>query len=161
MDEVEDNRCHQLGSTRLLNSIAKFSSSGGLGEAASWISLRQDIYLALVHQQPIGIRLENYLESKAFDKGDDSAWANLIVHLFAKVLALAFDTQQNGSAEKWQALETEIEEWNESKPDSFNPISFQDSSFDEENSISEIWMLSSFHGKDSPLLIHLKSQCHS
>lgn len=150
MDKVEDNRCHQLGSTRLLNSIAKFSSSGGLGEATSWISLRQNIYLALVHREPIGIRLENYIESNAFNKCDDGAWANVMVHLFAKVLALAFDPQQNGSAEKWHALEGETERWNESKPDSFSPISFQAPTSGEQNIIPEIWMLNSYHGKLSP-----------
>jgi hypothetical protein len=124
-----------------------------LGEATSWISLRQDIYLALVHKQPIGIRLENYLESNAFEKGDDGAWANVMVHLFAKVLALAFNPHQNGSADKWQALEAEIEGWNNSKPDSFNPISFQESSSGEQNSIPEIWMLNSYHGKNFLLVL--------
>ena len=95
--------------------------------------------------------MENYLDSHAFSKGDDGAWANVMVHLFARVLSLAFDPQQagDGSVDKWQALEAEIEEWNEAKPDSFNPISFPSG---EENIISEIWMLSSYHGRQK--MIH-------
>ncbi|CZR54923.1 uncharacterized protein PAC_04808 [Phialocephala subalpina] len=119
---VEDNRCHLLGSTRLLNSITTFSSSGGLGEAASWVILREVIYISVVSKEPISIRLENYEQSHSFLKENDYSWTNIMVFLFAKVLSIAFMPQENVSTEDWLELETAIEEWNNSKPASFNPL---------------------------------------
>ncbi|RFU26473.1 hypothetical protein B7463_g9862, partial [Scytalidium lignicola] len=142
--DVKDEKCHHLGQTRLLNTIGKFSSCGGLGEAASWVSLRQDVYISLVSRQPINIRLEIYEKSHSFLRRDDGAWANIMVYLFAKVLSLAFAPTPTLEHD-FQLLESEIEVWNRSKPDTFSPISFQEHSFGERKVFPEMWMISSFH----------------
>jgi hypothetical protein len=143
--DVMDEKCHLLGQSRLLNSMAEFSHSGGLGEAASWVSLRQDIYISVISKQPISIDLKIYEKSKSFEKKDDGSWANVMVYLFARVLALAFSPRNQDLYHEWQYLETSIEEWNASKPKTFSPVSIRR---DESNgrSFREIWMLNSFHG---------------
>ncbi|KAH6662721.1 fungal-specific transcription factor domain-containing protein [Halenospora varia] len=138
---VEDTRCHLLGSTRLVNSITRFSSSGGLGEAASWVILRQVIYISLVSKEPMSIQLENYEQSHSFLKQDDYSWTNIMVLLFAKVLSIVFIPQENVSAADWLGLEAAIEKWNVSRPDTFNQLSVHEGAFAKQGAFPEIWML--------------------
>ena len=146
MVSVDDNRCHLLGSIRLLNLITSFSSSGGLGEAASWVILRQVIYISLVSKEPMSIRLENYKQSHSFLKQDDYSWTNIMVLLFAKVLLVAFMPQDDISIEDWVELEAAIEEWNVSKPETFNLLSLREGAPSKETPFPEIWMLNASHG---------------
>jgi hypothetical protein len=152
---VEDNRCHSLGRTRLLNSITRFSSSGGLGEAASWVILRQVIYISLVSKEPMSIQLENYEQSHSFLKQDDYSWTNIIVLLFARVLSIVFIPRENVSADDWLGLEVAIEEWNVSRPDTFNPLSVHEGALAKQSAFPEIWMLGASNGEHSHLIHYL------
>jgi hypothetical protein len=143
--DVTDEKCHHLGQSRLLNSMAKFSNSGGLGEAAAWVSLRQDIYISMVSKQSISIDLKIYEKSRSFAKEDDGAWANVMVYLFARVLALAYSPKNQQSNDEWEYLEASVEEWNTSKPKTFSPMSFQKPALSKDRAFREIWMLNSFH----------------
>src|ERR1700761_5576924 len=78
-----DERRHLFGTTRILNSIASFAADGGLREAASWVSLRQHIYISLTSQHPLTINLTNYGHSNAFHTSEDESWANRIIFIFA------------------------------------------------------------------------------
>lgn len=144
--DVMDEKCHLLGQSRLLNSMAEFSHSGGLGEAASWVSLRQDIYISVVSKQPISIDLKIYEKSKSFEKKDDGSWANVMVYLFARVLALAFAPNSQHLHDEWQFLEMSVEQWNLSKPKTFSPVNLHREK-SSNRIFREIWMLNSFHGK--------------
>jgi hypothetical protein len=107
------------GSTRLLNSSAKFASSGGLGEAACWITLRQEIYISLTTNQPIKTNLEHYERSQAMYRQDHDAWANRVVLIFAKILSVIF---QENTRVDWHSFKNELESWYDTKPDTFTPI---------------------------------------
>ncbi|KAL1962934.1 hypothetical protein VTN77DRAFT_9030 [Rasamsonia byssochlamydoides] len=163
MDDY-DKRCHLLGTTRILNSVAHFASSGGLGEAAAWLCLREDIYASLVSQQPLRTRLDNFLRSSTFQRTDDVSWANRMVFLLAKVLSCAFQQQQqqqqqtpSDGGQIWSAslhdVDQEVEDWKRSRPPTFEPILFKPSSSssrDEDQhrgsrGLPEIWMLAPFH----------------
>ncbi|KFZ24404.1 hypothetical protein V502_01122 [Pseudogymnoascus sp. VKM F-4520 (FW-2644)] len=143
--DVMDEKCHLLGQSRLLNSMAKFSHCGGLGEAASWVSLRQDIYISMISKQPISIDLKIYEKSQSFEKKDDGSWANVMVYLFARVLALAFSPNNEHLHDEWQYLDRSIEEWNASKPKTFSPMSLHRPALSNDRTFREIWMLNSFH----------------
>ncbi|KAF2147022.1 uncharacterized protein K452DRAFT_314269 [Aplosporella prunicola CBS 121167] len=117
-----DEKCHLYGGTRLLNSIAQFVPMGGLGEAASWIFLRQDIYVSLTTGQPLNIDLTNYLSSQAFQKDTPGSWANRMVFVFAKILNYACQQEEAPSKKKWQQLHEEVETWNRMKPWHFRPL---------------------------------------
>lgn len=156
-----DKRCHLLGTTRILNSVTQFGSSGGLGEAAAWLCLREDIYASLVSQQPLRTRLETYLRSSTFQRNDDVFWANRMVFLLAKVLSCAFREQQqqtpsDSGQQSWneslQLVDQEVEDWKRTRPSTFEPILFKPpcSSREEEQyggGFPEIWMLAPFHGR--------------
>lgn len=138
---VEDNRCHLLGITRLVESVTKFLSSGGLGEAASWVVLRQVIYITLASKEAISIRLGNFKQSSSFLKRDEYSWSNIMTLLLTKVLCMAFAPQDSISAEDWRRLDAEIDEWDTSKPDTFKPLTVRQSKLESRNVFPEIWML--------------------
>jgi hypothetical protein len=118
----KDENVHLLGGKRLLNSIASYAADGGFKEAASWISLRQHIYISLTTQSSLGLNLSNYEHSSVFTAQSDEAWANRAVFLFARVLNYVFGSEDGGvhsgrfESEEFTELENEVEAWNVSKP---------------------------------------------
>lgn len=144
---VADNRFHLTGATRIVNSMTSFRSSGGLGEAAAWLCLRQDIYISLVSQQPLRTRLENFDNSHSFRQQDDLAWANRMVFLLAKVLSCAFTEKSAANALKLRQMNHEVEKWKSTKPLTFEPIKFIQRKEDKDHRFPIIWMLSPFHGE--------------
>jgi hypothetical protein len=69
-----------------------------------------------------------------------------MVLLAAKVLTVAFAPQENVTIDDWLRLEAAIEEWNMSKPDTFNPLSVHEGPLAKQQAFPEIWMLSDSHG---------------
>ncbi|MCJ1443744.1 MAG: hypothetical protein MMC23_004244 [Stictis urceolatum] len=138
-------RTHMQGSTRLLNSSAKFASSGGLGEAASWITLRQEIYISLTNNQPIKTRLEPYVRSRAMMGLDHDAWANRIVLIFARILSVIFREGEKARREaEWRSMKEEVETWWREKPGSFEAIVLpREEGSDGESVFPNVWMLDS------------------
>ncbi|KIX10229.1 uncharacterized protein Z518_01310 [Rhinocladiella mackenziei CBS 650.93] len=126
-EEMSDNdeRCHLFGTTRLLNSIASFAADGGLRESASWVSLRQHIYISLTSQHPLTINLTNYRHSHVFQTSDDESWANRIIFIFARILTYIFrpeDDSEQLSLEQWTELDAEVTTWASTKPWHFTPL---------------------------------------
>ncbi|OCL13497.1 hypothetical protein AOQ84DRAFT_283017 [Glonium stellatum] len=143
--DVHDNRYHLLGTTKILNLTSIFGSSGGLGEAAAWLCLREDIYVSLVSQQPLKTQLDGYCKSQTFQRDDDVSWANRMVFLLAKVLSYAFQHNIIVDAMSWEKMDEEVEKWQLEKPATFSPILFKPRSREDRRALPEVWMLSSFH----------------
>ncbi|GME52276.1 Zn 2cys6 transcription factor protein [Neofusicoccum parvum] len=140
MDDI-DEKCHLYGGTRLLNSIAQFVPSGGLGEAASWIFLRQDIYVSLTTGQPLNIDLNNFRQSPSFHADTSSAWANRMIFIFAEILNYSCQQDEMPSLERWKELEDQVEAWNDNKPWHFRPLWIRE----ETSPFPEIWMTGPSH----------------
>lgn len=122
-----DEQCHHLGTARILNSISCFAADGGLRESASWVSLRQHIYVSLTTQQPLNLSLDNYRHSSVFRDTDDESWANRIIFLFATILQTVFkdggDVSSSSLAKAtWTELDDQVEEWQRMKPWSFSAL---------------------------------------
>lgn len=122
-----DQQFHHFGTARILNSISSFAADGGLRESASWVSLRQHIYVSLTSQQPLSLSLENYRHSSVFREFDDEAWTNRAIFLFATILQVIFDdsgeTNTNSlSKDKWTELDANVDEWERTKPWTFSAI---------------------------------------
>lgn len=137
-----DEKCHLYGGTRLLNSIAKFVPSGGLGEAASWIFLRQDIYVSLTTGQPLNIDLNIFRESPSFHADTSSAWANRMIFIFAEILNYSCQPGELPSLDRWKELEEQAEAWNDTKPWHFRPLWTREDA----SPFPEIWMMGPAHG---------------
>ena len=122
-----DEQCHHFGTARILNSISSFAADGGLRESASWVSLRQHIYVSLTSQQPLSLSLDNYRHSSVFREFDDESWANRAIFLFATILQTIFDesgeTNTNSlTKEKWTELHDDVDEWERTKPWTFSAL---------------------------------------
>lgn len=143
----EDHQFHLTGTTHILNSVQSFGSSGGLGEAAAWLCLRQDIYVSLTTQRPLRTNLQNFHGSYIFTKNDDFAWSSRMVFLLAKVLQSSFSDVSPDTA-----IGEEVEEWHTSKPYTFEPVRMVARGSEIDQRFPTIWMLLPVHGGQMILL---------
>jgi hypothetical protein len=123
--EDTDEGTHLLGSVRLLNTASTFAAAGGLGEAASWVALRQHIYLTLTRKQPFGIQLDKYRQSRSFYDQDAESLANRAVFLCGQTLEYAFGSDTRPAAldpDEWTQLTKAADEWYESRPSDSCPF---------------------------------------
>ncbi|KAL4924226.1 uncharacterized protein BDV17DRAFT_221255 [Aspergillus undulatus] len=142
LERATDEKCHWLGSTRLLNTMSKAASSGGLAEAVSWQFLRQAIYACLVEYQPMHLDLENYEHSSVFRRRDDTAYANRIIYLCAKIIQLRSAPTYSFDEHDWQYLSDCVEQWYRNKPISWQPLKYQEANAAEDKPFPEIWLVS-------------------
>ena len=162
LDSHTDPKFHLLGSNRLLNSISRFSSSGGLGEAASWQFLRQAIYVCLVQKEPWQLRLDHYEQSKVFERTDDASCANAMIYLFAKILRLISQPEsQSIDSHEWHSLEARAERWKAQQPCSFEPLTYRGADVDAGQPFPEVWMLSPAAGMTKSNTFHVFPADHS
>lgn len=143
---VEDHQFHLTGATRIVNSMSTLDFHGGLGEAAAWLCLREDIYVALVRQTPLKTNLDTFLQSNVFMRHDDLACASRMIFLLAKVLSSAFSEDSMSRMDGLDAANKEVEDWFETKPITFSPIRYVAIDKQEGRWLPEIWMISPFHG---------------
>lgn len=143
LETLSDEQCHFLGSNRLLNTMSRSASSGGLAEAASWQFLRQAIYASIVQFQPMQLDLANYERSTVFQRRDDAAYANIIIYLCAKIIQLYPKTHSCGVDEaSWRRLAESVEQWYQSRPVSWQPLQYKDADADDERPFPESWIMS-------------------
>ncbi|KAB8227498.1 uncharacterized protein BDW43DRAFT_244068 [Aspergillus alliaceus] len=143
--DCEDNQFHLTGTTRILNTVSSFESTGGLGEAAAWLCLREDIYISLTSQQPLRTDLHRFSNSDVFCRKDDFAWASRMVFLLAKVLKYAFDYNRTVNTALLEGIGEEIEDWNISKPRTFEPIQYLPRNSEVHRRFPGVWMLLPVH----------------
>lgn len=139
----DDNRFHLEGISRILNMVPDFAAAGGLGEAAAWLCLREDIYVSLTTQSPIKIGLECFSNSASIRRGDDYSWANKMILILAQILNRAFSEPVSQS--DIAISEADIADWDQFKPASYQPIHFAASSQHAARPFPEIWMLAPHH----------------
>ncbi|OOO04606.1 hypothetical protein OAory_01109430 [Aspergillus oryzae] len=143
--DCEDNQFHLTGTTRILNTVSSFGSSGGLGEAAAWLCLREDIYISLISQRPLRTELHRFSNSDVFHREDDFAWASRMVFLLAKVLKYAFNYDRTVNPSRLEDIGKEIENWNARKPSTFQPIQYVPRSNEVHRKFPGVWMLLPVH----------------
>ncbi|KAM0547304.1 hypothetical protein ACHAPJ_010439 [Fusarium lateritium] len=143
--DADDMEMHLTGTSRIVNSMSSFDFNGGLGEAAAWLCLRQDIYVSLTKQRPLRSDLETFLQSDVFRRFDDAAYANRMVFLLARALSCVFPANSPCFIQKLEDIRLEVDTWFDSKPAAFNPILENSRNKDEGRLLPEIWVLSPFH----------------
>ncbi|PYH92933.1 Zn(II)2Cys6 transcription factor [Aspergillus ellipticus CBS 707.79] len=140
---LTDEKCHWVGSNRLLNTMSKSASSGGLAEAVSWQFLRQAIYASIVQHQPMQLDLANYERSAVFEHRDDASYANVIIFLCAKIIQLCGKSHCTAVDETdWQDLSDSVEQWHRARPISWQPLQYKGPNPDENRPFPELWMMS-------------------
>nr|XP_036586844.1 zn 2cys6 transcription factor [Colletotrichum truncatum]KAF6797401.1 zn 2cys6 transcription factor [Colletotrichum truncatum] len=141
---------HLSGSSKLLNSMFSLASKGGLGEAASWIVLRQDYWVALVKSQPISINLDSYKGSSSFVRTEPECLANQAVFLCAQAIAYAFQPVGIRDLARWNKLNQDLGTWLVSNPWHADPLWVEPPHDNSANgsAFPTIWMTHPAHGED-------------
>lgn len=143
LGQPTDQKCHLLGSNRLLNTMSKSASSGGLAEAVSWQFLRQAIYASVVQSQPLQLDLKNYERSSVFHRTDDAAYANVIVFLCARIIQLCTGLDACAVEEgTWRQLGQSVDQWYAAKPITWQPLRYRAADMAENRPFPELWMIS-------------------
>ncbi|PBP23553.1 ARCA-like protein [Diplocarpon rosae] len=93
---------------------------GGLGEAAFWVGLRQEIYVATMAERAIQIDIDACRVDRSISETSDFGWANRAVVHLADVLNFCFDQTGVWTA-RWDELKGYSERWQAAKPISFTP----------------------------------------
>lgn len=134
----------------MLNTASTFAAQGGLGEAASWIVLRQDIYVSLTQWKPLRISLESYKSSSAFTDTHDASWANRAIFLCGQVLDYALHADSQLDTQIWTSLHENLLHWHESVPWRRIGPYFLESptvAVEDDPIFPDLWMTQSTHGK--------------
>ena len=117
-----DSTRHLKG-TSIFFPAQKTSGSSELRRAIFWIHLEQEIYNACIHQRSVRTDFSLYdIESYKEDTGDDM-WYHKILNVAAFVSKWAFgeDLSQN----RWRELCQMVDDWEEARPPSFDPVHFR------------------------------------
>jgi len=152
LEEVEvplsgaDTQSHLLGTHIFLQAQESHTMTGGLRQAAYWVALRQEIYIAFVSQRSIVPTLEHCAVERSLEPGDDCAWANRIIVHCAHVIKYCF-----GDASKttllYDSLVEYCERWMAFKPPSFDPMFLREPTSSDgdgggkDKIFPEIWLL--------------------
>ena len=134
-----DQQSHLLGAHALITAQERATVAGGLRQAAFWVGLRQEIYVAFVNQRSIMPALEHCNFDRSFEAAADHVWACRMVVLCADAIRYCFgDGDPSNTTYNW--LAESVAQWNSCKPASFTPIFYKEP--DDDNIFPDIWFLS-------------------
>jgi hypothetical protein len=125
-----------------------YAMRGGLSEAAFWVGLRQEIYVATVTQKSVKINLEHCLVDRTVKPASDFEWANRAVVHYADVLNCCFGAE-GVALSRWMELNEYSEKWQKSKPSSFTPIYYKQADSSKGEAFPEIWYSHACHSEPS------------
>lgn len=69
-----DQHSHLLGAQAFIAAQERAAIGGGLRQAAFWVGLRQEVYVAFVNQRPVLPALEHCNVDRSFEAADDHIW---------------------------------------------------------------------------------------
>ncbi|RYP93629.1 hypothetical protein DL770_000261 [Monosporascus sp. CRB-9-2] len=99
----QDYHGHLLGIHAFVNIGDQYMIPGSLSAASFWVGLRQEIYIAVVTQQPVKVNLDHFVVDRSFEPADDYTWSNRAVVHLADVLNFCFG-EDPPSSSHWDAL---------------------------------------------------------
>ncbi|KAI1806113.1 hypothetical protein F4811DRAFT_189714 [Daldinia bambusicola] len=138
----QDTYSHLLGIHAFVNVGDQYMGPGSLGAASFWVGLRQEIYIAVITQQPVKVSLDHFVVDRSFEPADDYTWSNRAIVLLADVLNLCFGNNSL-TAGHWSALDEACQKWANTRPPSFNPFFYQERTAS--SAFPEIWHGSGCH----------------
>ncbi|KAI0424285.1 hypothetical protein F5Y09DRAFT_324826 [Xylaria sp. FL1042] len=108
----------------VLDSQAQFLLPTGLHQAAFWAGVRQEIYLAVLHQRSTPLRLDKGNIDRSLEDAKDETWMGRITLHLVDVLEFCFGpTKVDPHAiREYESLVGYLTAWASSKPESFEPL---------------------------------------
>ncbi|KAI6086818.1 hypothetical protein F4821DRAFT_122372 [Hypoxylon rubiginosum] len=138
----QDTYSHLLGIHAFVNVGDHHMIPGSLSAASFWVGLRQEIYIAVITQQPVKLSLEHYVVDRSFEATDDYTWSNRAIVLLADVLNFCFGGNPS-TPSHWTALDEATVRWSTTRPPSFNPFFYRERTGS--LAFPEVWHGSSCH----------------
>lgn len=137
-----EQQSHLLGAHAFITAQQRVPVSGGLRQAAFWVGLRQEIYVAFVNQRSIIPALEHCNVDRSFDAATEDVWACRMVVLCADVIRYCFGDQDRSLA-TFKFLEDFVFQWDRRKPAAFMPVYREapDETKDPPNVFEELWFV--------------------
>ncbi|KAI6747635.1 hypothetical protein HG530_015743 [Fusarium avenaceum] len=127
-----------------------------LSQAAFWVYVRQCLYNACINQQPPNLDFELVLippphvsSGQAVDIKSETAWANTMTWICATVVDFCFRgsvlyLESSTRVQRWYELSEAVENWNEAKPSTFDPM-WSGGKSKESGPFPEIWFTADWH----------------
>lgn len=136
---VSDTQSHLIGTHIFIKAQQQTICEGGLGQAAFLVGLRQQIYMALIKQEPVGPEFDLPCVERSLAPADDCTWANRIISHCSHVLRFCFgDDQSDLEARHHQLLEYG-RRWQDCLPASFMPVYREDADAENGRVLPKIW----------------------
>ncbi|KAI1331706.1 hypothetical protein F5Y16DRAFT_241696 [Xylariaceae sp. FL0255] len=138
----QDTYSHLLGIHAFVNVGDRYMIPGSLAAASFWVGLRQEIYIAIVTQQPVKLSLDRFVVDRSLEPADDYTWSNRAIVLVADVLNACFGAIPL-TPSRWRSLNDAAENWTLTRPSSFDPFFYRERI--PSAAFPEIWHGSSCH----------------
>jgi hypothetical protein len=131
---------HLLGAHIFLEAQVRETLNGGLREAAFWVGLRQEIFVAFVNQRTIMPAIERSQVDRSYEAGvPDHVWSCKMVLLCADVIRFCFSDTDHPTR-TFRELKDAITEWDLRKPVTFTAI-YYESAEAEDKVFPTLWYL--------------------
>ncbi|KAF5556113.1 transcriptional regulatory moc3 [Fusarium napiforme] len=131
-------------------------SAPTLSQAAFWVYVRQSFYNACINQQPPNLNFDlalvpppSVIHRQAVDVKSETAWANTMTWICATVMQFCFSgsvlySESSTRMQRWYELSEAVENWNKTKPSTFDPIWSGEPELGEDP-FPEIWFTADWH----------------
>lgn len=125
-----DTQCHLLGATSLVEGSNRWSLEEPSLEVASfWVYIRQNIRMCFLNERPCQFDLDASPLSMSYSSAPETVWTNRITYLTARICNECWKDPtgkggtacSKGSWDNYEHLQSSIERWRKSLPDSFQP----------------------------------------
>jgi len=129
LNATGDDERHLWGTTALVDLQPHHNAptAGGIRQAAFWVFIRQDIYMALVQQRPMGCNMEGFNVQVTYEAKDDATWANWAIWICGLIINYCFGPGEK-TWETWQHLNSMMDTWELRKPQAFVPYFYKERS---------------------------------
>ncbi|KAG0650412.1 hypothetical protein D0Z07_2894 [Hyphodiscus hymeniophilus] len=144
---TSETQHHLIGTRIFIRAQGEALVAGGLRQAAFWVAIRQEIYMALVNQRSVqpGFHLPPFSFDHSFSPADDCVWANRIVMHCADILRFCFGDDQANIEARHDTLSTWTRKWSRCRPESFSPTFYRAPDKSKKLVFPEIWYLEQCH----------------
>ncbi|KAM0721298.1 hypothetical protein Q7P37_003586 [Cladosporium fusiforme] len=132
-----EQESHLFGAHAFITAQERATITGGLRQAAFWVGLRQEIYVAFVNQRSIIPALEHCNIDRSFEAAPDDIWACRMVVLAADIIRYCFGEHDHPHSSTYTFLADCATQWFSSKPASFLPV-FEKKASESENVFPEL-----------------------
>lgn len=141
---------HVQGIRECVRAQGRIAPQSRLRYAALCVMVRQENYLALTNMRPIGWDLNAFSIPSDPDPSDELSWTMLVVRLCADLVQFSNDERHKQDLERWTRLKNLNDQWNLTKPTSFQPIFSKQADEALGEPFPKSWFLQVWHSTQKP-----------